>query len=251
MATATNSRIFGVIHGSTIHGAQSNYTSAGVTGRMYVANQQAISDYPKLADTQWVNGIDESRFTWFIAYLVTDDEGTPSLNTKIGTQTSAPPQDPAGAVGEEINAYVRFKGGDDNASFIAAITDIKNQNEAAGNVLNNGSFPTSGDSADVWKSWADANLDYYTNFDYVTEATTTTTEAPTYFYATASNCADDWFGAVRSTQRLTNGAIYNVDESELYPAETEGKIVVIDASVGARPHDAIVTDFNTTNCGIE
>lgn len=178
MATATNSRIFGVIHGSTIHAAQPNYTSAGVTGRLYVANQQAQSFYPSLAETQWINGLDESRFTWYIAYLVTNDEGTPQLHTKIGTQTSPPPQDPSAlvAVGEENNAYIRFKGGDTNAEFIAAITDIKNQNEAAGNVLNNGAFPTSGDSADVWKNWADANLDYYTSFVY---AVATTTKAPT------------------------------------------------------------------------
>jgi hypothetical protein len=184
MATATNSRIFGVIHGSTIHAAQPNYTSAGITGRLYVANQQAQSFYPSLADTQWINGLDESRFTWYIAYLVTNDEGTPQLHTKIGTQTTPPPQDAEAlvAVGEENNAYIRFKGGDTNDAFIAAIQDIKAQNEAAGNVLNNGAFPTSGATAEEWKNWADANLDYYSNFVYAV-ATTTTTEAPAPTYA--------------------------------------------------------------------
>lgn len=251
MATATNSRIFGAIHGSTVHAAQPNYTSAGVTGRMYVANQQSYAVTPALADTQWINGIDESRFTWFIAYLVTDDEGTPQLNTKIGTQTSAPPQGSPGEVAESNNAYIRFKGGDTDAAFIAAITDIKEQNEAAGNVLNNGSFPNSGDSADVWKSWADSNLDYHTNFSATPATTTTTTTAPTYYYATVANCADNWNGVVRSTQQLVNSAVYNLDTNEVYPAETEGKVVVIANNAAPSAHDAVVIDFNTTNCGIE
>ena len=212
MATATNSRIFGAIHGSTLHGAQVNFTSAGVTGRLYVANQQAISDYPKLADTQWINGIDESRFTWHIAYLVTNDEGTPQLHTKIGTQTSAPPQVSPEALGEENNAYIRFKGGDTNDEFIAAIQDIKAQNEAAGNVLNNGSFPSAGSTADTWKSWADANLDYFTNFDYVA-ATTTTTQAVTYNYIYGTICSTTTEVQIRTTSPLINWtapATYNV-----------------------------------------
>ena len=212
MATATNSRIFGAIHGSTIHAAQPNYTSAGVTGRLYVANQQAYAVTPALADTQWINGIDESRFTWYIAYLVTNDEGTPQLTTKIGTQTSAPPQVSPGAVGESNNAYIKFKGGDTNDAFIAAITDIKNQNEAAGNVLNNGSFPTSGDSADVWKSWADANLDYHTNFNYVA-ATTTTTAAVSYNYIYGTICSTTTEVQIRTTRPLiewTAPATYNL-----------------------------------------
>lgn len=202
MATATNSRIFGAIHGTTIHGAQLNYTSAGITGRLYVANQQAQSFYPQLADTQWINGIDESRFTWYIAYLVTDNEGTPLLNTKIGTQTSAPPQVSPGALGSEDNAYIRFKGGDTNDAFIAAIQDIKTQNEAAGNVLNNGSFPTAGATADEWKSWADANLDYFTNFEY---AVTTTTEGPSeevYSYIYGTICTTSTTVQIRTTRPL-------------------------------------------------
>lgn len=244
MATATNSRIFGVIHGSTIHAAQPNYTSAGVSSRMYVANQQSYAIVPTLAETQWINGIDESRFTWYIAYLVTDDEGNPQLNTKIGTQTSAPPQVSPGAVGSEDNAYIRFKGGDTNDAFIAAITDIKEQNEAAGNVLNNGAFPNSGDSADVWKSWADANLDYYTNF---VATATTTTEAPgeTYTYVYGTICTTSTTVQIRSTRpalEWTAPATYNLtgglmsqDVSNLFP---EGdKIVNVNG-------ESNVTNFN-------
>lgn len=212
MATATNSRIFGAIHGSTVHGAQPGYTSAGVTGRLYVAQQQSYAVTPALAETQWINGIDESRFTWFIAYLVTDDEGTPQLNTKIGTQTSAPPQGSPGALGSENNAYIRFKGGDTNDAFIAAITDIKEQNEAAGNVLNNGAFPSAGDSADVWKSWADSNLDYHTNFNYVA-ATTTTTAAVSYSYVYGTICSTSTRVEIRTTRPLlewTAPATYNL-----------------------------------------
>ena len=226
MATATNSRIFGAIHGSTVHAAQPNYTSAGVTGRLYVANQQAYAVTPALADTQWINGIDESRFTWYIAYLVTDDEGNPQLNTKIGTQTSAPPQGSPGALGSENNAYIRFKGGDTNDAFIAAITDIKEQNEAAGNVLNNGSFPGEGATADTWKSWADANLDYHTNFNYVA-ATTTTTAAVSYNYIYGTICSTTTQVQIRTTRPLiewTAPATYNVTNgimsatvAELFP----------------------------------
>lgn len=250
MATATNSRLFGVIHGTEVHPGQPGYTSAGVSSRLYVADSQAQSFYPTLANTQWVNGIDESRFTWYIAYLVMDNEGNPQLNTKIGTQTSAPPQNPAAAVGEEIDAYVRFKGGSDNDEFIAALKHIKEQNEAAGNVLNNGAMPNSGSTADEWKSWADSNLDYYTNIVIVTTTTTTTT-APSYFYATVANCADNWNGVVRSTQRLLNNSVYNLDENNPYPAETEGKAVVINNNVGSQAHDADVVDFNATTCESE
>lgn len=221
MATATNSRIFGAIHGSTIHAAQPNYTSAGVTGRLYVANQQAYTFTPALAETQWINGIDESRFTWFIAYLVTTDEGTPQLSTKIGTQTSAPPQGGSlEELGSENNAYIKFKGGDTNDEFIAAITDIKEQNEAAGNVLNNGSFPTSGDTADVWKSWADSNLDYHTNFNYQA-ATTTTTAAISYNYIYGTICGTTTQIQIRTTRPLidwTAPATYDLANGMMSPA---------------------------------
>ena len=247
MATATNSRIFGAIHGSTIHAAQPNYTSAGVTGRLYVANQQAYAITPTLADTQWINGIDESRFTWFIAYLVTNDEGAPQLTTKIGTQTSAPPQGSPGTLGEEVNAYIKFKGGDTNDEFIAAITDIKEQNEAAGNVLNNGSFPNSGDSADVWKSWADSNLDYHTNFSYVA-ATTTTTAAPSYNYVYGTICSTSTRVEIRTTRPLIEWTIgtYNVNAADSFGTGVAALFPEGDKIVNVNG-ESNVTDYNNGN----
>lgn len=177
MAAINNSRIWSVFTG-TAHAAPSNYTSQGVNNRLIRANQQSESTvYDGLTDSYWVNGLDESRFAWHIAYLICNNEGQPQLSTKTGTQTTPPPHSvgTTNELGEFNNEYIRFKAGADNESFIAAIQHIKELNEAAGNVLNNGAFPNPSASVDVWKSWADSNLDYYTNFQVIT---TTTTEEP-------------------------------------------------------------------------
>lgn len=177
MATNTNSRIWSVFTG-TVHSAPSNYTAHGPSNRLIRANQQAESNvYSGLTDSYWINGINENRlgFTWHIAYLICDNQGFPQLSTTTGTQPTPPPDNADNPQLEENNEYIRFKAGSGDDAFIAAIQHIKDLNEAAGNILNNGAFPTKGDSVDVWKSWADSNLDYYTNF---TAATTTTTQAP-------------------------------------------------------------------------
>jgi len=174
MATNTNSRIWSVFTG-TVHSAPSNYTAYGPSNRLIRANQQAESNvYSGLTDSFWINGIDENRdgFAWHIAYLICDDQGNPQLSTTTGTQSTPPPDNVENPQLEENNAYIRFKAGSGNDAFVAAIQHIKDLNEAAGNVLNNGSMPEDKAGASTWKTWADSNLDYYTNF---TVAATTTT----------------------------------------------------------------------------
>ena len=180
MATNTNSRIWSVFTG-TVHSAPSNYTAYGPNNRLIRANQQAESNvYSGLTDSFWINGINENRegFAWHIAYLICDDQGNPQLSTTTGTQPTPPPDNADNPQLEENDAYIRFKAGSGNDAFVAAIQHIKDLNEAAGNVLNNGSMPANKAAASVWKTWADSNLDYYTNF--VVVATTTTTAATSY-----------------------------------------------------------------------
>lgn len=218
MAALNNSRIWSVFTG-TAHAAPSNYTSQGVNNRLIRANQQSESTvYDGLADSYWVNGLDESRFLWHIAYLICDNEGVPQLSTKTGTQTTPPPHSPGttNELGETNNEYIRFKAGADNGSFIAAIQHIKELNEAAGNVLNNGSFPNPSDSADVWKSWAEANLDCYTNFQAIT---TTTTEEPTDKYL-ITQCG----GTNETATMAYTGAL-----EEITPDPGSGTILIVGA----------------------
>ncbi len=180
MATNTNSRIWSVFTG-TVHSAPSNYTAYGPNTRFIRANQQAESNvYSGLTDSYWINGINEARagFAWHIAYLICNNEGQPQLSTTTGTQPTPPPDNADNPQLEESNAYIRFKAGTGNDAFVAAIQHIKQLNEDAGNVLNNGSMPQDKAPAATWKTWADSNLDYYTNF--VAEATTTTTTLTSY-----------------------------------------------------------------------
>ena len=180
MATNTNSRIWSVFTG-TVHSAPSNYTAFGPNTRLIRANQQSESNvYSGLSDSYWTNGINEARegFAWHIAYLICNNEGQPQLSTTTGTQPTAPPDNADNPQLEENNAYIRFKAGTGNSAFVAAIQHIKQLNEDAGNVLNNGSIPADKAPAATWKTWADSNLDYYTS--YVVEATTTTTTMQSY-----------------------------------------------------------------------
>jgi len=173
MATNTNSRIWSVFTG-TVHSAPSNYTAYGPNNRLIRANQQAESNvYSGLTDSYWINGINEARegFAWHIAYLICNNEGQPQLSTTTGTQPTPPPDNADQPQLEVNDAYIRFKAGTGDDAFVAAIQHIKDKNESAGNVLNNGSMPSGKDAA-TWKTWADSNLDYYTNFT-VAEPTTT------------------------------------------------------------------------------
>lgn len=247
MATNTNSRIWSVFTG-TVHSAPSNYTAYGPNNRLIRANQQAESNvYSGLTDSYWINGINEARlgFTWHIAYLICDNEGSPQLSTTTGTQPTPPPDNAANPQLEENNTYIRFKAGSGNAAFIAAIKHIKELNEAAGNVLNNGAFPNIGDSADTWKSWADSNLDYYTNF--TAETTTTTTRGPgeevtEYTWWNVTVCGGEEQFLMRTPQGsiLAEGQGYNLATVLIEQgAAPDNHIVVVEGSSSGSEYFAI------------
>lgn len=203
MATATNSRIFGVSHSGAIN------TIPGFTnsGRLHAADTQSTPQNNSYANVFWCNGVDESRFTWSIAYIIRDSEGNATVSTTVGVD---PEGDYVGEAGT-ADAYIRFKGGSGNAAFIAACQHIVSLNEAAGYAYGNPA-PVNGTAAE-WKTWMDANADYWTNF--VSVATTTTTEGPSetynYFYGTI--CTTSTTVQIRSTRpalEWTAPATYNL-----------------------------------------
>ena len=164
MATATNSRIFGVSHSGAIN------TIAGFTnsGRLHYANTQSQTYQNNYANVFWCNGVDETRFTWSMAYIIKNGEGNATVSTTVGVDDG----DYTGAAGT-ADAYIRFKGGANGDDFIAACKHYVALNEAAGHSFQN-PVPVQ-DTPDNWKTWMDSNADYWSNFVVVA---TTTTEAP-------------------------------------------------------------------------
>jgi len=165
MATATNSRIFGVSHS----GAINNPSGFTTKGRLHYANSQSQTYQNNYSNVFWCNGVDETRFTWSMAYIIKNGEGNATVSTTVGVDDG----DYTGAAGT-ADAYIRFKGGANGDDFIAACKHYVALNETAGHSFQN-PVPVQ-DTPDNWKNWMDVNADYWSNFVVVT---TTTTEAPT------------------------------------------------------------------------
>lgn len=204
MATATNSRIFGVSHSGAIN------TISGFTnqGRLHYANTQSQTYQNNYANVFWCNGVDETRFTWSMAYIIKNGEGNAIASTTVGVDDG----DYTGAAGT-ADAYIRFKGGADGDAFIAACKHYVALNNAAGFTFGN---PTPvQDTTDNWKAWMDANADYWTNFVVVA---TTTTEAPPAGNYTVSQCGGsgqaimDYDGSQLVTVGPLDGTIFLVGD---------------------------------------
>jgi hypothetical protein len=251
MANA-DSRKFGVQFEGADNGALVGFTRPGPDNILYAANNTetggGATHNPNLSNVKWHNGVDETRFNYIIAYTVVNASGVPQLITTEGIQTEVPPQASPLATSSENDTYLRFKGVADNAEFEDAIYQIKALNDAAGATYNDPLLPQGQATTTQVKTWADANLNLWTNFEVTTENTTARSE---YFYATVASCDDLWEGLARSTQRLVNSQVYNVDTNSPYPPEAGEKVQVINNSASAGAHALQVADFNTTTCAPE
>lgn len=183
MANA-DSRKFGVRFEGVDNGLLLGFQQPGPDTILYVANNTETNGgsipNTNLANVKWYNGVDEERFNGgkVIAYTVVNGAGVPQLITTEGIQTEVPPQGSPLAISSENDAYIRFKSVADNAEFEEAIYQIIALNEAAGASFNDPNpIQGSATTAQV-KTWADANLNYWTNFE--TQEVTTTVAPTTY-----------------------------------------------------------------------
>ena len=250
MATSSNSRQFGVSFSGANNTGVTGFTNStlnGQAGRLLYGTTQS-SEYPNnYANVQWINGIDETRFTWSLAYLTYNNESMPIAATTIGIDdgdyTGTPGEDPA---------YVRFKGGTNNNDFIAAVTHIYNLNQAAGYTFSE-AFPLSNQTADVFLTWFNANVDGWTNFVY--EAANPIGESPapsSYSWWNVTDC-----GQVEPIylMRAPQNAILVPNEGYTLEAViiTEGAapsnhIVIVDQAEEAPGYFAIGSTPNQLTC---
>lgn len=242
MATATNSRIFGVSHSGAIN------TIPGFTnsGRLHAADTQSTPQNNSYANVFWCNGVDELRFTWSIAYIIKDSEGNATVSTTVGVDPE--PRDYVGEAGT-APAYIRFKGGSGNAAFIAACQHIVSLNEAAGYAYANPT-PVGGTAAE-WKTWMDANADYWTNFDPALATTTTTTDAPVnYFYWTYYECTNPSnVGTLQTEIAIAAGEAYDITTGAQSEGLVPSGIIVIQTQADASTPDIILGNPPTATCG--
>jgi len=180
----SDSRKFGVQFTGADNGPLVGFQQYGADNVLYVANN--IGTYggsthnTNLANVKWHNGVDEVRISKYVAFVVVDASGTPQVITTEGIQPEVPPQVSPLAIGTENDTYLRFKHVTDNATFEEAIYQIIALNDAAGASFSEAP-PIEGQATTAQvKTWAEANLNIYTNY---TVGATTTTEAPTPTYA--------------------------------------------------------------------
>lgn len=152
MASATANRTFGVTFSGGINAAILNFTTA--KGRLHAATGQDIVHPNNYANVQWVAGPSESTGS-IIAYAKFNAEGNPVVVTTIGDQGSD------GTPGT-ADAYIGFKRVSNDAEFVAAIVSIA---AAQGNPNDfTETIPTASSTATEAKTFADADLPYWTNY---------------------------------------------------------------------------------------
>jgi hypothetical protein len=176
MASAQANRTFGVTYSGGTNAIISNFATS--KGRLHAANTQDIVHPNNYANVQWVAGPSESSGS-IIAYAKFNAEGNPVVVSTIGDQGSD------GTPGT-ADAYIGFKRVSNDAEFVAAIMSIA---AAQGNPNDfTESVPTTSSTATEAKTFADADLPYWTNY--------TVTEAPgpgggeetSYRYYTITRC---------------------------------------------------------------
>lgn len=264
-----DSRIFGVWHTGSDPGIINGFGRYGMNNRLYVADTQGAGTYPNIyANIQWTNGYDESRFGthWDMAYIVTGPEGAPSISHKQGTQVDAPPANtdnapspvrvdanhPGAADTQEAESatnYIGFKAGTTDASFIEAIQHI-----AELSALPALGQPATDASAADWKTWADANLEYWTTWTVGTFAPTTPTTpgGETYNWHMVNRCGTPgttYLMRSPSDTLFAVGAAYDLSEVVVSEGAAPGNIIEIasEASEGT-PDFAIGSMPPGTEC---
>lgn len=157
MASAQSNRTFGVTYSGGTNASILNFTTA--KGRLHAASTQDIVHPNNYANVQWVAGPSETVGK-IIAYAKFNAEGNPVVVSTIGDQGSD------GTPGT-ADAYIGFKRVSNDAEFVAAIVSIA---AAQGNPNDfTETIPTASSTATEAKTFADADLPYWTNYT-VTEA---------------------------------------------------------------------------------
>jgi hypothetical protein len=180
----SDSRKFGVQFTGADNGPLVGFQQYGADSVLYVANNIGSAGgsihNTNLANVKWHNGVDEVRISNYVAFVVVNSSGTPQVITTEGIQPEVPPQVSPLAISTENDTYLRFKHVTDNATFEEAIYQIIALNNAAGAVYGEPEPIEGQATTSQVKTWAEANLNIYTNY---TVGATTTTEAPTPTYA--------------------------------------------------------------------
>ena len=152
MASAQANRTFGVTYSGSTNASILNFATS--KGRLHAANAQDTVHPNNYANVQWVAGPSESTGS-LVAYAKFNAEGNPVVVTTIGDQGSD------GTPGT-ADAYIGFKRVSNDAEFVAAIISIA---AAQGNPNDfTGSVPTTSSTAAEAKTFADADLPYWTSY---------------------------------------------------------------------------------------
>jgi len=154
MATASNNRTFGVTYSGSANNSISNFTT--VNGRLHVATGQDIVHSNNYANVQWVAGPAETAS--IVAYIKNNAESMPTPVTTLGVQ--APGGD--GTTRGTDDAYIGFHRVSSDAEYVQAILAIT---AAQGDPQTfTGSTIDGTSTAAEAKTWADANLTYWSNY---------------------------------------------------------------------------------------
>ena len=240
MASATANRTFGVTYSGGINASISNFTTA--KGRLHAATGQDIVHPNNYANVQWVAGPSESTGS-IIAYARFNAEGNPIVVSTIGDQGSD------GTPGTD-DAWIGFKRVSNDAEFVAAIVSIA---AAQGNPQDfTETIPTSSSTATEAKTFADADLPYWTNY--------TVTEAPgpgggeepaNYTWWQVTECGGSTQYLMRAPQNalLAAGQGYNLASVIISEGEAPGNhIVISDEGVEGSPYFAIGSNPPMLEC---
>jgi len=241
MASAQANRTFGVTFSGGVNAAILNFTTA--KGRLHAATGQDIVHPNNYANVQWVAGPSESTGS-IIAYAKFNAEGNPVVVSTIGDQGSD------GTPGT-ADAYIGFKRVSNDTEFVAAIMSIAaaqgNPNDFTENV------PTTESTAAQAKTFADADLPYWTNYTVSGEAPGPGQgggqETYTYWNVTVCGGVEEFLMRAPDGTVLQVGQGYDLSAVIISSGEAPGNHIVIasEASEGAQIF-AIGSEPNTLEC---
>jgi len=153
---AVSKRTFGVTYSGSTNDSIFQFSTS--KGRLHAANAVNVVHPNTYSNVQWVMGPSEATGS-IVAYAKFNAEGNPVVVTTIGDQGSD------GTPGPDIpenHAYIGFKRVSNDEEFVAAIISIA---AAQGNPQDfTGSVPTTSSTAAEAKTFADADLPYWTSY---------------------------------------------------------------------------------------